>query len=240
MTIVAHSLGGPVSLYFLNKRVTQKWKNKYIHAFISLSAPWAGSSQALGAAVLSKLELLGYSIAIPQISEFLSSIAQTWPSLFWLFPKAVAFHNQTLLQVYTNDNKTIYTANDYQQLLEDFSMTESWEMLEDINAINHKFKPPNVTFHCLYGIGFPTTQSYIYNKVTGLKSELSYSDGDGVVNVQSLETCLMFGKRQKAPFTHKRFPDSNHFSILKSEVILAEIESVVVTCQDETKCSGTY
>ena len=44
VTLVAHSMGGPVSLYFLTQfaRVTQQWKDTYIKSWVTLSGAWSG------------------------------------------------------------------------------------------------------------------------------------------------------------------------------------------------------
>lgn len=44
--MVAHSMGGPMSLYFLNLQ-TQAWKDKYIKCLVSLSGAWGGSVKAV-------------------------------------------------------------------------------------------------------------------------------------------------------------------------------------------------
>lgn len=46
VTLLAHSMGGPMSLIFL-QRQSQKWKDKYINCLITLSAVWGGSVKAL-------------------------------------------------------------------------------------------------------------------------------------------------------------------------------------------------
>ena len=46
MTLLAHSMGGPMTLIML-QRQSQKWKDKYINALITLSAVWAGSVKAI-------------------------------------------------------------------------------------------------------------------------------------------------------------------------------------------------
>ena len=51
VTIVAHSLGGPVSLYFLNNVVNQQWKDTYINAFIPIAGAWSGGNVALEAVI---------------------------------------------------------------------------------------------------------------------------------------------------------------------------------------------
>lgn len=45
--LVAHSMGNPVSLYWMNNYVTQEWKDKYIRYFVSLSPPWGGAIKPL-------------------------------------------------------------------------------------------------------------------------------------------------------------------------------------------------
>lgn len=44
--IIAHSMGGPMSLYFLNSQ-SQAWKNMYIARLITLSGVWGGSMKAV-------------------------------------------------------------------------------------------------------------------------------------------------------------------------------------------------
>lgn len=46
VTLLAHSMGGPMTLLFL-QRQSQEWKDKFIHKYITLSAPWGGSVKAV-------------------------------------------------------------------------------------------------------------------------------------------------------------------------------------------------
>ena len=45
-TIVAHSLGCLVSLYFITQQPSE-WLQKHVNSFVAISAPWAGSITAL-------------------------------------------------------------------------------------------------------------------------------------------------------------------------------------------------
>ena len=50
VTIVGHSMGGRMSLIFLQMQ-TQEWKDKYIKSFISLATPWGGSFKSVKALI---------------------------------------------------------------------------------------------------------------------------------------------------------------------------------------------
>ncbi len=39
---VAHSMGNPILLYWLNNYVNSSWKNKFIRSFVSLAGVWGG------------------------------------------------------------------------------------------------------------------------------------------------------------------------------------------------------
>ncbi len=45
-TIVAHSLGCLVSLYYIMQQPSE-WLHQHVNSFIAISAPWAGSITAL-------------------------------------------------------------------------------------------------------------------------------------------------------------------------------------------------
>ena len=46
VSLVTHSMGGPVALYFLNRQ-SQAWKDKYIHSLVTLAGGWGGAAKLL-------------------------------------------------------------------------------------------------------------------------------------------------------------------------------------------------
>jgi alpha-beta hydrolase superfamily lysophospholipase len=52
--ILAHSMGGPMSLHFLHTQ-TKSWKDKYICALVTLSGAWGGAVKALKVFAVGKL-----------------------------------------------------------------------------------------------------------------------------------------------------------------------------------------
>ena len=125
VTIVAHSLGGPVSLYFLNNVVNQQWKDTYINAFIPIAGAWSGGNAALEAVIS------GYQSNVYSLTEYCLSLppslplplrnpTRTLPSVSTLLPKPSVWGNTILV---TTPRRN-YTATDYIQLFDDFITLE--------------------------------------------------------------------------------------------------------------------
>lgn len=67
--ILAHSMGGPMSLHFLHSQ-SQSWKDQHIRALVALSGAWGGSVKAL------KVFAVGKLIVEPSMLNFNSRGAQ--------------------------------------------------------------------------------------------------------------------------------------------------------------------
>lgn len=80
VTFIVHSMGGPMTLVFLQQQ-TQKWKDRYIEQVVSLAGAWAGSVKAVKVYAvgddLGSFALSGSTLRAEQITS---------PSLAWLLP----------------------------------------------------------------------------------------------------------------------------------------------------------
>ena len=224
VTIVTHSLGGPVSLYFLTSisDITQEWKDKYINSFIPLSGAWSGGNEIL------YTEINGRDFF--EDVDFISTgmltkpILRSFQSMVWLLPHASVWNNTVIV---TTPSRS-YTANDYEALFRDIGFPEGYTMYQGILDINKGWPAPNVPTHCFYGVGVPTELEFIYDRgfPDAEPVRIINGDGDGDVNIESSLVCHHWANSQY-PFEYTEFSGVGHRQILKNEAVLRAIENIV-------------
>jgi len=126
--LVVHSMGGIVSLYFLNEVVSQQWKGGYINAWVTLSGAWSGGNSALHQVIYGNFRI----------------VSNTFESLVWLLPKPSVWGNTKLV---TSPSRT-YTANDYEGLFSDIGYPQGYKMYLGIVPINENYPAPRVPTYC--------------------------------------------------------------------------------------------
>ena len=208
VTIVVHSMGGIVSLYFLNEVVTQEWKDQYINAWVTLSGAWSGGNSGLSGVITGPLHLA----------------YRTFQSSVWLFPKPSVWNN-TVLVTSTSRN---YTANDYEGLFRDIGYPQGYQMYLGIVPLNENYPAPRVSIHCLYGVNVPTPESFTYgNGFDANPTNINYGDGDGTVNLLSSQVCLKWRNEQSEAFSTIAFPGVDHGEMVTSTVVLETVAQIV-------------
>ena len=223
VTIVAHSMGGPTTLYFLNRKVTQEWKDQYINAFVPLSGAWSGGNQALGV-LLSGLDVTPHSIFLHDYIKDLSPAAQSMESLLWMLPNPGVWGDEILVTTPIRS----YSANQYREMFSDIGRIEDYSKLERVLQINGDYPSPNVPVHCFYGGNLTTPEAFHYDlgfpasKIVNITSGY----GDDTVNLQSSEVCLRWSN-QLAPFTSRVFPFVGHLQMTTDQAILNAIAEIV-------------
>ena len=235
VTIVTHSLGGPVTLYFLTSYsgVNQQWKDKYINAWVTLSGAWSGSVATLADIVTGTSKTPSFLKPFDNfISEVLVPITRTFESFPFQFPKASVFGNSVLISTPSRD----YTANDYNKLFSDIGYTNGYKMFQGVQKVNQGYPSPNVHTYCYYGVNVKTPVKYTYDKdfkgdnTVGLKeSSIQYGDGDGSINIVSSKVCHKWSKMPSSlySFTYREYNKVDHGGMVTNTHVLADIAAIV-------------
>ncbi|XP_043670003.1 phospholipase A2 group XV-like isoform X2 [Vespula pensylvanica] len=150
----------------------------------------------------------------------------TSPSLGWLLPSKLFWKENEVLVETENKN---YTLTNLQDFLIDINVPNGWEFRKDNEKYQLNFTPPGVVMHCLYGKQIDTLERLYYKPGTSIdgRPQLIPGDGDGTVNLRSLEGCLHWQMKQKQKVYHQAFPGVNHMTILKHPDVLKYIKSVL-------------
>lgn len=216
VTLIVHSYGGPMTLNFLHQ-MTQEWKDKYIKRMISLAGAWGGSVKSL------KVYTLGEDFN----SKFVRSapvklMLTSTPSLAYLMPSPLFWKPD---QVLISTAKKTYTVNDYQEFYDGINHPEGWEMYKDVLPYIKNFSPPGVEVQCYYGSDVQTIEKLDYGSSSDLTDSptLVYGDGDGTVNLQSLEACKNWIGQQDQPVNTTTYPKADHMGILANVDVLRDL-----------------
>ena len=234
VTLVVHSMGGIISLHFLTgfSAVDQAWKDKHIHALVTLNGAWSGGAGTLQT-VISGAHSMPDTLLFASrlINEFFVPIIRTFESLPWLFPKPSVFGDQVLIS--TPDKG--YTASDYEELFRKVGYTNGYRFFKDVQGINPDYPAPNVPTYCFYGDEVKTPLKYTYSKnfdgrrsTIGWKPKITKGDGDGSLNIESSRVCHRWSSMpSEYPFRYKTFHGVEHKAIVKNREVLAEIDKIV-------------
>ncbi|XP_034172371.2 lysosomal phospholipase A and acyltransferase isoform X2 [Osmia lignaria lignaria] len=220
VTLLAHSMGGPMTLIFL-QRQSQEWKDKYINRLITLAAVWGGSVKAL------KVFAIGDDLGAYLLRQTVLKDEQvTSPSLGWLLPSRLFWKESEILVQSEYKNYTLTTLQDY---LIDINVPNGWEFWKDNEKYQLDFTPPGVEVHCLYGSGLDTVQKLYYKPGTSIEGipQLVPGDGDGTVNLRSLEGCKYWQGKQKQKVYSQTFSGVNHMDILRNIDVLTYIKTIL-------------
>ena len=198
MLLVTHSMGSIMTLYFLNQQ-TQAWKDKYVRSFISIAGVWGGTARAV------KVFALGDNLDSWFLNEENLLWERTNPSLAWLMPADGFWAEDEVLVQTEEQNFTRTNLADFFNALEGPNMGH---MVEDTKDLIAGLTAPGVEVFCSHGSKVDTTERLIYpagafptnRTVSGEEGgqfwpfpsgdpKLIKGDGDGTVNIRSLEVC---------------------------------------------------
>ncbi|NXD71937.1 LCAT acyltransferase, partial [Eolophus roseicapillus] len=219
--LIAHSMGNLNILYFLLQQ-TQAWKDQYIGGFISLGAPWGGSVKPL------RVLASGDNQGIPLMSNIKLREEQRMTTTSpWMFPTNLAWPET---HVFISTPSYNYTYQDYKRFFTDVNLEDGWYMWEDMKDLLKDLPPPGVDTYCLYGTGYPTVETYIYDEHFPYEDpvDMIYGDGDDTVNTRSSELCKRWRDQQKQKVHVKELRGVDHLNMVFSNLTLSSINEILL------------
>jgi len=223
VTIVTHSMGSPVMLYFFTHVASQEWKNKYIKAFIPLSGVWKGSIITLTSIIT------GDPQGIPVQPLTVRHLQRSSPSTYFLIPIPDNSTWNSTDPVIVTPNKN-YTVHDYPTLFNDMQYSIGYAQYKALPSFLTTLSPPNVDTYCYYGMDIPTPVMLVYKEgwfPDIFPNIIRTGNGDGMVNDVSLQACSIWKQAQSHKLTVLSFPGVDHIQIVSNTRVLQAVLDVV-------------
>jgi len=218
---MGHSLGGVVSLAFLND-MPLEWKIKYIKSYIPVGSPFGGTVVNLMGSCS------GYNLGLPLAPADLRDFEAQAPTGPWLFPQPSMWSKEeVLVQTPTQS----YSAHEYGRLLRDLGLGEvALPVYKHVAPLYlQTLIPPGIDVHVVHSTGNPTVASLVYNQTFNssmldipLPPSLVFGPGDGTVPERSLlrpfnewtpPTGREGGRKGGWVLTHHTMEGVNHMDI---------------------------
>ena len=222
VVLLCHSMGCPFMLYMLNQQ-TQAWKDRYIKSLFSLAGPWGGSIKSVKA--FASGDNFGV-IVVPTLT--IRDDERTFPSLAYLLPSDNVFDtNKVMIQT----NRKQYTLANYKDLFDDINYEVGYNMWLDVKNLTYNLTPPGVEVFCIHGTGLDTMDKLIYEKnrfPDEQPDNIEYADGDGTVNIESLQGCQRWQKQQSQPVHYIPLHGINHMQVLFDLNIMKQLLNHVI------------
>ena len=213
VTLVVHSMGGPVSLYFLTKFVDQEWKDMYINNYVTLAGAWAGSNGDL-------LNLLSGPSFNPFPKIDYRDIYRTMPSFYYLLPRESVWKNTVIVTTPTKK----YTTSDYAELFTDAGYPRGYTQFTEISI---DWPAPNVSTYCFYAIGDPTPERFVYEtEFPDTQPKVTNGNGDNTINQKISEICQQWA-HSGYPFKRTVVHGTDHRGIVSDKAVLETIAGLV-------------
>uniref|UniRef100_A0A673URF2 Phosphatidylcholine-sterol acyltransferase n=2 Tax=Suricata suricatta TaxID=37032 RepID=A0A673URF2_SURSU len=219
--LIGHSLGCLHLLYFL-LRQPQAWKDRFIDGFISLGAPWGGSIKPM--LVLASGDNQGIPIMSSIKLREEQRITTTSP---WMFPSREAWPED---HVFISTPTFNYTGRDLQRFFADLHFEDGWYMWLQSRDLLAGLPAPGVEVYCLYGVGLPTPNTYIFDHGFPYTDpvRILYEDGDDTVATRSTELCARWQSSQPQPVHLLPLHGTQHLNMVFSNQTLEHINAILL------------
>jgi len=214
VVLVAHSMGCLQTLRLLQSQ-NAEWKKQYVQAFVPISGPWAGTAHEL------LLFASGSSEGVATVHPLtIRDEQRSYETNHWMLPHPDVFGNATLLSTAARG----YTARDYAAFFADIGWAPGPTVYGQVATLLSLSTPPGVPTHCWWSSGRPTEASFVYGPgaFPDAQPTVTKGDGDGTVNLPSLEVCGRWAG------VHTRvFPGQSHMDIVKDTEVIGALMAIL-------------
>ena len=215
VVIISHSMGGLMT-YRLLHYVGSSFASTYIDSWVAMSAPFLGAVKTVAAA------FPGDNLGLPIADGKIRPMARQVETVALMFPiGGTAKYGKDTIMTITSTGKK-YNADNLDELVDTldvgyFQQNYHYVLKHGMKEIYEKYNwkvPHGVKMHCIITSGCDTI-SGITMKSTNYDEDptYTYGDGDGTVNIQSLEFCQDMGAA-----TFENLGKHDHTGILDSSV----------------------
>ena len=211
IVLMTHSMGGMNALHFLQQQEAA-WKEKYIHKFVPISGPFGGSVESLSV-YLTGLDTLGL---LPFLSDnrIIHAITSL-PAVAYLLPNRYVFDSSDVL--IQSQNWTITIDNLY-NLFDLLNLPTAKYIYNDTkNLLGQNLDHPGVNITCVYSYGLLDKKTAYFDREEDFpfNPRWTWEDGDGLVNIKSLQSCLRWKENTSFTFSSKVFDAIIHADMIR-------------------------
>ena len=222
VTLVAHSIGSLITYIFLVEYCDASWKSKHIKSFISVGAPFGGSSIALKT-LLSGIPNMGL------LKHKYNQVVGNSTGLLLALPNVMGFDKHDVIVHSTSDKRNFFV-HDYFELLEPDTFG-IWETHVQ-PFLPSLIKNTGVPTTLVTSTDMETENSYIYDNIDRKlllePSCVLTTKGDKVVPIKSLNMHVINGHHYPN-YKLLSIPNCEHTRILESGALYAFIKDDMST-----------
>lgn len=201
--------------------------NSFIFYLFCLLGVWGGTAQQVC------LYSSGYTLGIPHFLVHPLTIRgeqRTATSNIFLLPSRELWSADEIL---AKTPERTYTVKNFDAFFKDIGFPLGITLRKLVNEnLTYPLTAhaPNVTVHCLYGSGVDTAESFTFGagEFPDTQPKVAYGDGDGTVNIRSLQACSKWNQRQLYPVTTKQYPSVDHNGVLSNEDVQNYVKTLLI------------
>ena len=130
-------------------------------------------------------------------------------------------------EIFIKSQNINITRENFEEFYNLLDSTDGLALWKDTKDLVKDLTPPGVELHCIYSYGMPTIEQLIFINFPNGNPVKVEGDGDGTVNIRSLELCKQWSNKQNQPVITKSFKRLDHSQIIKDKEVVEYVQNIV-------------